>query len=56
MAMRAPSHAATPVIALVQSWGSTLKAGDEIVLSEAEHHSNLVPWQILAQKKKLKLR
>ncbi len=49
-------HVATRSIALAQSWGSTLEAGDEIVLSEAEHHSNLVPWQILEQKKGLKLR
>ncbi|MCM0019597.1 MAG: cysteine desulfurase [Tagaea sp.] len=28
--------------------GSTLKPGDEIVVSELEHHSNLVPWQMLA--------
>lgn len=26
-----------------------LKEGDEIVLSEMEHHSNLIPWQILAE-------
>ena len=31
------------------SWGrSNLKAGDSILLTEMEHHSNLVPWQILA--------
>jgi len=31
------------------SWGRTfLKAGDRILLTEMEHHSNLVPWQILA--------
>ncbi len=28
-----------------------LKSGDEIVVSELEHHSNLIPWQIAAQKK-----
>ena len=34
------------------SWGRTfLKAGDVIVLTIAEHHSNIVPWQILAQEK-----
>ncbi|HEU0167455.1 MAG TPA: aminotransferase class V-fold PLP-dependent enzyme, partial [Chloroflexota bacterium] len=34
------------------SWGrNNIKAGDEIVLSEMEHHSNLVPWQLLAQEK-----
>lgn len=27
-----------------------VKAGDEIVLSEMEHHSNIVPWQLLAQR------
>jgi cysteine desulfurase/selenocysteine lyase len=29
---------------------SVLKPGDKIVISNVEHHSNLVPWQILAQK------
>ncbi len=33
------------------SWGSTnLSAGDLIVLTEMEHHSNLVPWQLLARR------
>ncbi|NMB57095.1 SufS family cysteine desulfurase [Candidatus Beckwithbacteria bacterium] len=32
------------------SLGLNLKKGDEIILSLAEHHSNLVPWQIIAQK------
>lgn len=41
----------TEAINLVaQSFGrSTLKAGDEIVISHLEHHSNIVPWQILCQ-------
>ena len=30
------------------AWGSGLKPGDEIVLTVMEHHSNLVPWQLLA--------
>ena len=49
---------ATEAINLVaHSWGRKfLKAGDEIVLTELEHHSNLVPWQILAAEKSLKLR
>ena len=35
---------------IAQSWGqSNLKAGDEILLSEMEHHANIVPWQITAQ-------
>ena len=32
------------------AWGRThLQPGDQILLSEMEHHSNLVPWQLLAQ-------
>lgn len=39
----------TEAINLVaQSWGrSNLQAGDEIVISEMEHHANIVPWQML---------
>ncbi len=33
-----------------------LKEGDEILVSEMEHHSNLVPWMIVAEKKNLKLK
>lgn len=42
----------TEAINLVaQSYGgSTLKVGDEILLSELEHHSNIVPWQLIVQK------
>lgn len=33
------------------SWGSiNISQGDEIVLTDLEHHSNLVPWQMLAQR------
>jgi len=33
------------------SWGmANLKAGDEIILSVMEHHSNIVPWQMVAEK------
>lgn len=28
-----------------------IKAGDEIIVGEAEHHSNIVPWQMMAQRK-----
>lgn len=44
---------ATEAINLVAySWGrANIKKGDEILLTEMEHHSNLVPWQILAQEK-----
>jgi cysteine desulfurase/selenocysteine lyase len=43
---------ATEAINLVaQSWGpADLKAGDEIVISDVEHHSNLVPWQMLCER------
>ena len=44
------TRGATEAINLVaNSWGSTLESGDEIVLSVMEHHSNLVPWQLLAR-------
>lgn len=38
------------------SLGEGLDPGDEIVVSEMEHHSNLVPWQLLAQRKGARLR
>jgi len=41
---------------VAHSWGRTnLKSGDVVVLTEMEHHSNLVPWQILAMEKQLRL-
>lgn len=57
--LNAPSHrnivftrGTTEGINLVaQSWGTAhLKAGDKIALTEMEHHSNLVPWQMLARR------
>ena len=36
---------------LAYSLGKNLKAGDEIVLTEMEHHSNIVPWQQIAEEK-----
>jgi cysteine desulfurase/selenocysteine lyase len=39
------------------SWGmDNIKAGDEILLTVLEHHSNLVPWQLLARRVGAKLR
>ena len=36
---------------VANSWGAqNLKAGDVILLTQMEHHSNLVPWQLLAQR------
>ena len=48
----------TEAINLVaQSYGrSRLQAGDEIVLSQMEHHSNIVPWQLLCQQTGARLR
>jgi len=37
---------------VAQTWGrQNIKAGDEIIISNMEHHSNIVPWYILAQEK-----
>ncbi|KAJ1459271.1 aminotransferase class V domain-containing protein [Pelagophyceae sp. CCMP2097] len=46
------TRGATEAINLVAySWADMhLKAGDEIVLTVAEHHSNIVPWQLLAER------
>ena len=42
---------------VAQAWGGKfLRAGDVILLTEMEHHSNLVPWQLLAEKIGAKLR
>jgi len=42
---------------VAQSWGrANLKAGDEIVLTGMEHHSNIVPWQIIAEQTGAKIR
>ncbi len=39
------------------SWGrKNVKEGDEIVISALEHHSNIVPWQMLCEEKGAKLR
>jgi cysteine desulfurase/selenocysteine lyase len=42
---------------VAQTWGRVnVGKDDEIVLSEMEHHSNIVPWQILAQEKGARIR
>lgn len=45
------TRGATEAINLVaNSWGrANLKPGDRILLSQLEHHSNIVPWQMIAQ-------
>lgn len=41
---------------VAQTWGrANLHSGDVIILTEMEHHSNLVPWQMLAAEKNLRL-
>ncbi len=47
----------TAAINLVaRSYGDTLQPGDEIVVSELEHHSNLVPWQMLRDRRGVALK
>ena len=45
------THGTTDAINLIaQSYGrSTFQAGDEVILSEMEHHSNIVPWYLLKE-------
>jgi cysteine desulfurase/selenocysteine lyase len=42
---------------VAHSWGRThLRAGDVVVLTELEHHSNIVPWHILKSERDIELR
>src|SRR5207253_1444369 len=42
---------------VAQAWGGRfLKAGDMVLLTEMEHHSNLVPWQLLTERTGARLR
>ena len=42
---------------VAQAWGGKfLREGDVILLTEMEHHSNLVPWQLLAERTGVRLR
>jgi len=36
--------------------GASLKAGDEIILSQLEHHANIVPWQLLRERIGIKIK
>lgn len=38
------------------SIGEKLYSGDEIILTVMEHHSNIVPWQLIGQRKRIRLR
>lgn len=47
----------TEAINLVaNSFGNTLSEGDEIIVSILEHHANIVPWHMLADRKKVKIK
>lgn len=47
----------TEAINLVaNSLGASLRSGDEIILTELEHHANIVPWQMLAERTGVELR
>lgn len=41
---------------VANSFGKLLAAGDEILITQMEHHSNIVPWQIIAEERNLVLR
>ena len=42
---------------IAQSWGrANLGEGDVVVLTEMEHHANIVPWQMLVQERKIQIR
>jgi cysteine desulfurase/selenocysteine lyase len=41
---------------VARTLGETFKSGDEIVITYMEHHSNIVPWQMLCEKNNLKLK
>ncbi len=44
-------NASEAINLVAYSWGlNNLKSGDEIIVSVMEHHSNFVPWQMIAQK------
>lgn len=41
---------------IAASFGELLHPGDEVLISAMEHHSNIVPWQLLESRKKIKLK
>ncbi|WP_298390075.1 cysteine desulfurase [Hydrotalea sp.] len=42
---------------VANTWGKqNIQEGDEIIISEMEHHSNIVPWQLLCEEKKAVLK
>jgi len=49
------SGATESINLLARSVGNTLHPGDEILITEMEHHSNIVPWQLVAERTGAKL-
>lgn len=41
---------------VARTLGETFKSGDEVVITHMEHHSNIVPWQMLCERNNLKLK
>ncbi|MBH69992.1 MAG: cysteine desulfurase CsdA [Flavobacteriales bacterium] len=41
---------------IANTFGSNINEGDEVIISEMEHHSNIVPWQICCDKNKAVLK
>lgn len=41
---------------VASSYGQLLEDGDEIILTQMEHHANIVPWQLLQQRKAVKIK
>jgi len=35
---------------VANSWGQSLKPNDEVLITEMEHHSNIIPWQLISEK------
>lgn len=51
------SGATASLNTVAYAWGDmAVRAGDNIVVSELEHHSNIVPWQMLAERKGAEIR
>lgn len=41
---------------VASSFGDMLYNGDEVIITTMEHHSNIVPWQLIGRKKRIRLR
>ncbi len=41
---------------VASSWGQSLKPDDEVLITEMEHHSNIIPWQLICEKTGASLR